>query len=64
MEPYLIEDIKTVTGETLYAHESAEDKPTAVRVLDERVAWLISDILSDDAARFISFGRNSLLNIG
>ncbi len=64
VEPYLIEDIKTVAGETLYAHESAVDKPTAVRVLDDRVAWLISDILSDDAARLISFGRHSLLNIG
>jgi membrane carboxypeptidase/penicillin-binding protein PbpC len=34
-----------------------------VRVLDERVAWLISDILSDDEARSTGFGRNSMLRI-
>lgn len=62
IEPYLIEEITTVTGESIYAHET--DTNTAVRVMDERVAWLISDILSDDAARLISFGRNSILNIG
>ena len=32
-------------------------------MLDERVAWLISDILSDNEARFIGFGRNSILRI-
>jgi membrane carboxypeptidase/penicillin-binding protein PbpC len=32
-------------------------------VLDERVAWLISDILSDDAARQLSFGANSILKL-
>jgi membrane carboxypeptidase/penicillin-binding protein PbpC len=35
-----------------------------VRVLDERVAWLISDMLSDDDARILSFGQDSILNIG
>jgi membrane carboxypeptidase/penicillin-binding protein PbpC len=32
-------------------------------VLDARVAWLISDILSDDNARVIGFGRNSVLRL-
>jgi membrane carboxypeptidase/penicillin-binding protein PbpC len=31
--------------------------------MDERLAWLISDILSDDNARIIGFGRNSILNL-
>jgi membrane carboxypeptidase/penicillin-binding protein PbpC len=31
--------------------------------LDERVAWLITDILSDDSARAIGFGLNSALKI-
>ena len=34
------------------------------RVLDERVAYLITDILSDNQARQPSFGVNSPLNIG
>jgi len=33
------------------------------RVLDERVTWLISDILSDDDARSFGFGRNSVLHL-
>jgi 1A family penicillin-binding protein len=34
------------------------------RVMDERVAYLITDILSDDEARIPGFGQNSALNIG
>lgn len=34
------------------------------RVLDERVAYIITDILSDNAARIPSFGANSALQIG
>jgi membrane carboxypeptidase/penicillin-binding protein PbpC len=34
-----------------------------VRVLDERLAWLISDILSDNDARRIGFGVNSILRL-
>lgn len=34
------------------------------RVLDERVAFLISDILSDNQARGATFGFNSVLQIG
>ena len=33
------------------------------RVSDARVAWLISDILSDDDARVTGFGRNSVLRL-
>jgi penicillin-binding protein 1C len=32
-------------------------------VIDPRVAWLITDILSDDAARAPSFGRGSVLRL-
>ena len=34
------------------------------RVLDERVAYLITDILSDDTARIPSFGEGSVLDSG
>jgi len=49
-----------VQGRVVYEAETA----VPVRVLDERVAWLISDMLSDDDARVLSFGKDSILNIG
>jgi len=38
--------------------------PSGERVLDERVAFLITDILSDNNARLATFGPNSVLQIG
>ncbi len=35
----------------------------AQQIIDPRVAWLISDILSDDQARQTGFGLNSVLKI-
>jgi 1A family penicillin-binding protein len=58
-DPYAVEEIRNARGDVLYQHNSS----TPRRVLDERVTWLITDILSDDAARQIGFGRNSMLNI-
>lgn len=54
-------------GDVLY--ENPHPQPLSlmargVRVIDERVAYLITDILSDDDARFLGFGQNSMLNIG
>ena len=37
--------------------------PQPVRIMDERVAWLVSDILSDDEARTPGFGANSVLQL-
>lgn len=59
VEPYAIQQIYTVEGETLYTAQTA----SKVRVLDERVAWLISDILSDNDARTPGFGANSALKL-
>jgi 1A family penicillin-binding protein len=60
-EPVAILRVDTHDGRTLY-----EWRPPAQRqqVMDERVAWLITDILSDDNARTMGFGRGSALNIG
>ncbi len=58
--PIDILDIRDPHGNVVYT----PDQPERSRVIDERVAWLISDILSDDAARETGFGRNSVLNIG
>lgn len=59
IEPTLILDVTDMNGNTLFTAA----QPAPVRVLDERVAWLISDILSDDRARIMSFGENSILNL-
>jgi penicillin-binding protein 1C len=52
-------DIRDADGNLLYTQE----KPPQVQVFEARVAWLISDILSDDNARLIGFGRDSTLKI-
>ena len=59
VEAYAVQEVRDAQGKVLYR----QPDPTPRRVLDERVAWLITDILSDDAARQIGFGRNSMLNI-
>jgi penicillin-binding protein 1C len=60
VQPTLIQRVSTPNGEVLYEHRS----PAPIQVMDKRVAFLITDILSDDRARVPSFGRNSLLSIG
>lgn len=52
-------EVRDADGRVLYqpAH-----KP-ALQIIDPRVAWLISDILSDDRARQTGFGLNSVLKI-
>lgn len=57
---YAVESIVDGQGNVLYSHSTSSPR----RVIDERVAWLISDILSDDQARTLGFGSNSMLNIG
>jgi len=57
--PLSILEVSTLNGDTIFQH----DRQTPIRVIDERVAWLISDILSDNDARSIGFGSNSALNI-
>ncbi len=57
--PISILNIQDQQGDALYT--APQQQPE--RVLDERVAWLISDMLSDDTARTIGFGRNSMLKL-
>ncbi len=52
-------DVHDADGNLLYQ----PDKNPPLQVLDPRVAWLISDILSDDSARAIGFGLNSSLKL-
>lgn len=50
-------------GKTLLERSLLSDKKSeGIQLLDARVAWLISDILSDDEARTAEFGREGPLN--
>lgn len=57
--PQSILDVTSPGGQVLYKMPA----PTSLQVLDPRVAWLITNILSDDNARSIGFGLNSALNL-
>ncbi len=57
--PTAILRVEKSDGEVLYENSA----PEAVQVLDERVAYLISDILDDDAARWPAMGRNNPLEL-
>ncbi len=57
--PAAIREVRTLQGQVVYtAPRSAPE-----RVIDARVAWLISDILSDDNARMLGFNTNSVLRL-
>ncbi len=58
--PYMIETIYDADGEMIYQAAPSEGE----RVIDRRVAWLITDILSDNDARAAGFGLHSVLQIG
>jgi len=57
--PTTILDIRDAQGKVIYTQKTSTGK----RVIDERVAWLITDILSDDSARILGFGANSILRL-
>ena len=56
LDPFL--EIKDSYGKTIYSKN-----PTRTPIIDEGVAFIISDILSDNNARRIEFGLNTPLNI-
>jgi len=61
VEPVYILEVRDKHGNTLYEWQPSEQTRP---VLDPRVAFLITDILSDNGARTPSFGPASPLNIG
>ncbi len=64
VSPFAVLEITNGQGEILYTTApGGEPPPAGPRVLDERVAWLITDILRDDDARRIGFGANSVLRL-
>jgi len=60
VRPMIIREIATEDGTVLYRAPSPERE----RVLDERVAYLITDILADPMARAPAFGESSVLDAG
>lgn len=60
IEPVSILQVEDADGRVLYQHRQIPGK----RVLSEEASFLISSILSDNQARLLSFGANSLLNFG
>ena len=61
IQPSYLLKVTTRSGKLLYEWQPPKlDK----RILDERVAFLTNDILSDPQARIPSFGTNSALDIG
>jgi penicillin-binding protein 1C len=59
LQTHAIENIETTGGKLLYQHP----KFPKVRIMDERLAWLISSILSDKDARELGFGKNTILQL-
>ena len=58
--PYSVSRVVDSSGNVLYSHHDYEGQK---QVLDPRIAWLITDILSDNAARSEAFGLNSVLRL-
>jgi membrane peptidoglycan carboxypeptidase len=61
IQPQMILKVTRRDGNTLFEYDPP---PLSRRVLDERVAFLINDMLSDNNARLAGFGLNSPLQIG
>ena len=59
VEPVAILKIEDKNGKVIYEHRPVEGK----KVITEEEAFLINHILSDNFARAIAFGTNSLLNV-
>ncbi len=58
-EPISILKVDDSSGKELYNYRATE----GVKVLDEGIAFIISNILSDNSARVAAFGSNSVLNV-
>lgn len=60
VQPSFILKVADHDGNILYEWQAVQNIP----VIDPRVAYIITDILSDNGARIPGFGTNSALNIG
>jgi 1A family penicillin-binding protein len=58
VEPISILKVTDQNGKVLFEHKNTAGK----KIIDEKVAYLINTVLSDNNARLLTFGQNSLLN--
>lgn len=58
-DPITILKVEDAKGKTLYEYKESG----GIKVLEEGIAFIISNILSDNGARSAAFGSNSILNI-
>ena len=67
VQPKAVLRVEDADGQILWSQSPVTPSPVGMaqreQVLDERVAYLISDILSDDLARIPSFGDGSVLEL-
>ncbi len=63
--PQFVSSVTDSRGTHLWHQQCASAGPCLrERVLDERIAYLLTDILSDDSARIPTFGEGSVLALG
>jgi penicillin-binding protein 1C len=60
VHPVFVLDVTDATGQAVYTAQNG----LGGQVIDERVSWLITDILSDNLARAPAFTTHSVLQIG
>ncbi len=60
--PQMLLEVRDHQSDAVLYSWEPHDEPGA-QVIDSRVAWLITDILSDNHARIPSFGEHSILNL-
>jgi membrane peptidoglycan carboxypeptidase len=60
VEPVAILKVQDIDGKVLYEHRPIE----GAQVMSPEGAYLINNVLSDNTARLMAFGANSLLNTG
>jgi membrane peptidoglycan carboxypeptidase len=60
--PRLQSVLRIVNGRDQVVYDAARERLPAARALDPRIAYILTDILDDDAARAPAFGVNNPLN--
>jgi 1A family penicillin-binding protein len=61
VDPIAVKEVVNTNGSVLLNRQSTNDNRPSV--VDPRIAWLINDILSDNAARAPAFGETSVLRL-
>jgi penicillin-binding protein 1C len=69
IESFSVVEVTNTSGESLFTHplKKIDNRDSKIvnpkSALDPRIAWLITDILSDNAARAPAFGEGSVLKL-